>query len=188
MAALDMDESFELPFLIIPSYLPTIMEKNNLILSKGIFSPPIARLANENLQITYEEIKEKKAFYDLNLNETSFNDSSPVFIPEIDTIDYGTKLDSYMSQLQLGYNGSTPTIGVSLFSSNRYQQSQGPTQALQINYFDLSLEIDNSKIKFDSFLFFDYNSYPKINLYLLTFRVLKSFISVENFLAFESYI
>jgi hypothetical protein len=161
-AALNRDLSNEIPALIIPAYLPVIMERNNLVTEVGTFTPPIARLDKENLVITKNEIKAKKDFYDANLNETSFNDDSPIFVPQKDAYDYGTKLDRYMTQTSLGINNTNPTLGFSFFASRRYEQRQGPTQSLQINFFEMKLLYDDS-VKFDSFKVFEFSSYPKIN-------------------------
>lgn len=161
-AALNKDLAKDTPFMLIPAYLPIIMEKNNLILEEGTFTPPIAKLNKEDLNISKELIKEKVEFYNNNLTETSFNDNSAKFIPQKDLYDYGTKLDSYMSQLSLGINNTNPTLGFAFFASKRYQQSQGPTTALQINFLEMKLRFDE-KVKIDNFNFFEFSSYPKIN-------------------------
>jgi hypothetical protein len=161
-AALDRDFSKETPVFIIPSYLPIIFEKNNLILENGSFSPPIARLKNESLNISIETIIEKKKFYKETQNETSIMDSFEKFRPQKDLYDYGTNPDSYMSQSSFGIKNNNPTFGLSFFVTNRYKQRQSPTQALQISLFEIELLYDE-KVMFDSFKLIEVSYYPKIN-------------------------
>ena len=161
-AALNKNLNKETPILLIPSYLPMILERNNLIIEKGTFSPPIVRLNKETLNISKEIIKDKKKFYKENLNETGINDNSEKFIPQKDLYDYGTKLDSYMSQISLGIKDSRPTLGLSFFSSKRFEQIQSPTQALQISFLEFKLLCEDN-IKLDSFKVLEFSSYPKIN-------------------------
>ncbi|MGH4038689.1 MAG: DUF4105 domain-containing protein [Sphaerochaeta sp.] len=163
-AALNKDFSNEAPVILIPSYLPVLMEKNGLILEKGSFSPPIVRLNKEDMKITKEEIEEKKDFYNTTLNETSFLDESKTFIPQKDEYNYGTNLDSYISQISFGVDDTDPTLGFSFFTSERYEQRQGPTQALQINFIQMELLLDDDNdVNVDNFKLFEFSSYPKIN-------------------------
>ena len=161
-AATDKDLSAQTPYLIIPSYIPVILENNGLITETGTFTPPIAKVNKENLNISREKIKEKKEYYDENLNETQSLDELLSFVPQKDLYDYGTTLDSYMSLVSFGNKNYNPTLGWSFFSSRRYKQIQGPTQALQINLLELKLVYDD-EIKLESFKIFEFSSYPKIN-------------------------
>ena len=140
------------------------MEKNDLILERGSFSPPIVRLNKEDMKITKEEIEEKKDFYNNTLNETSFLDESKTFIPKKDEYNYGTNLDSYISQISVDVDDTDPTLGFSFFTSERYEQRQGPTQALQINFIQMELLLDDDNdVNVDNFKLFEFSSYPKIN-------------------------
>lgn len=160
--ALDRDFSNDTPIFIVPSYLPIILKKNNLILEKGSFSPPIVKLNKESLNISRETIIEKKEFFHETKNETTFMDSSEKFIPQKDLYDYGTTLDAYMSQSSLGMKNNNPTLGFSFLAINKNKIRQSLAHALQINLFEIKLLYDE-KVMFENFKLVEFSSYPKIN-------------------------
>ena len=161
-AGLDMNFDKDSPSVLYPFYLPIIMNKNNLILEEGTFTPSIVRLNKEPINISKELIIEKKEFYEENHHVTNPLIDEEQFVPQKDIYDYGTQLENYISKASLGIKNNNPTFDLSLFSINKTEQRQSPNQALQINFLEMGLVYDQS-IKVDSFKIFEFSSYPKIN-------------------------
>lgn len=150
------------PIIVNPSYLPIILEKSNLILERGSITPPITKVSREDINISEDLIKSKKEFCKANLNETRKNDKKNIYIPKKDLLDYGNIVDNFISQTSLGIIDNIPTFGFSIFSIKRYEQVQGPTNAMQINFIDIRLQYKDD-LRMNNLTIFEINSYPKIN-------------------------
>lgn len=147
---------------LIPAYLAALLEKDNLVTENGTISPIESKIKKEDIGITEKDFYLRKTFNKIYERETTTSDNFSTFIPLKDKVDYGTIIDSNVSNLLAGYSDNSFQLGFSLFENLKNEQRQSNLENYQVRILSFNVLINNS-LKLKNLTVFQFNTYPKIN-------------------------